>query len=227
MTRSSLVYGAIAEILTPPSGDPAPMGVLGLPAPDPSAFAEEHVLLFGRAGPARVSPYEGAHRPAALHDVLASYAEIGFRIDPGFRDRPDHACAELAVMAGLARDEERLEERRDPEARQAATRAARGFFRKRLQPWLPRFFEGVAAAERAPHHRALARFAGAFLQREGRRLEVGRAQPCPPTPAPQTSCRECGMPLGFPLPDSMESLPRSLSVCTQCRVRADLRRLKA
>ena len=113
MISTAETYGALSQALAPAGGDASAFRVLGLPAPEPAELEAEHVRLFGRAGRAVLSPYEGIHRGTGLREVLAAYAAAGFAPDPAFRDRPDHVSAELALMEGLARREERARPRGD------------------------------------------------------------------------------------------------------------------
>ena len=73
----------------------------------------EHVALFGRAGRAIVSPYEGVHRAIRLSDLLAVYAASGVAPDVSFHDRPDHVSVELAFLEDLLLREERARRRGD------------------------------------------------------------------------------------------------------------------
>jgi len=213
--RADRAYSALARALTPPGGDVRGFDALGLPVPDVRVLEAEHVALFGRAGRAQISPYEVARIGGDLHEVLADLSLAGFTPDPGFRDRWDHVCVGLAALAVLS---ERESGTRAPEGRLTT------FFRRRIEPWVPAFFDELAASDEFPVHRALGLRAGMVLDASIARLGDGRrARPCR-EPTPEPSCVRCGKPVGFSLPKRPDLLPPWGLVCLPCRVRADLRR---
>jgi TorA maturation chaperone TorD len=176
------------------------------------------VELFGRAGRAVLSPYEGDHRGTRLQDVLAAYAAVGLAPDPSFRDRPDHVSVELAFLEGLAAREDRAVRRGETEKALAAAKARCDFFRLHVQPWVPTFFDSMGRASFAIH-RALATRAAVFLGAAAtrRRREASLVEPL---------CTTCGKPLGF-CPPERNGLRTSWGlVCVRCRLRSDLRRFK-
>jgi TorA maturation chaperone TorD len=218
-------FGALSRALAPPRGDAAAFPALGLPAPQPNGLEFEHAALFGRAGRAIVSPYEGVHRGTSMHRVLAAYAAGGFAPDPAFPDRPDHVCMELAFLEGLGRRRLRALERRNRTAADALAARAREFFADHVWAWVPALFDAMARAEGFPLHGALAERAGAFLDRHAERAGLSREQaPEPPPPPAQPQCKTCGAPLGVSLPEHYGPRPPWGSVCLRCRLRADLRR---
>jgi len=220
--RAAETFDLLARALAPPGGDPEAFSRLGVPRPEPATLAAEHVALFGRAGRAVLSPYEGEHRGTGLHAVLRSCAERGLAPDPSFRDRPDHVSVPLAVMASLSREAERALEHGDREGGREAAARARAFFAERVAPWVPAFFASMARAERFPLHRALAAHGARLLRSGPRGAGESRREPAPE----EAACAACGGPLGYSLPPGAGPRPPWGLVCAGCRLRADLRRLK-
>ena len=226
MMRAAEILATLARALAPPGGDAEAFSRAGVPRPGSAAIAEEHVALFGRAGRAALSPYEGEHRGVGLDAVLKGCADHGFAPDPSFRDRPDHVSVLLTVMASLCRDAEQALERGEREGARKAAARARAFFGERLEPWVPAFFESMARQEGFPLHRALA-VRGARLLRHGSARGVTRTAPLPGPTSQQPACTACGGPLGYSLPAGAAFRPPWGLVCAGCRLRADLRRLKS
>jgi len=210
MTGAARTYDLLARALGPPAGDARAAAGLGLAPVDACSFALEHALLFGRAGEARVSPYEANCRgTAGLAEVVRDGLRCGWRSADDWHDRPDHASLELAIMARLAGDPARERE------------AAREYFARRIRPWIPAFFRDLAREEACPAHRDLARLGLAFLERQGAfPAPAGRCE-APAAPA-EAICANCGRPAGFAPPAGMEL---EIPVCARCRIRADLRRI--
>jgi len=223
VTASARIYGALSRALAPPGGDASAFPALGLPAPGRSELEVEHVTLFGRAGPAVLSPYrEGARHGTELREVLAAYAAAGYAPAPSFHDRADHVSAELALLEALALREERARVRGDREAASAAAERGRAFFRRHIQPWVPAFLDSMAQAEGFGIHRALAARAARFVYREGECITA------PPETSPaEPLCTRCGRPLGFLPPKRDDLQPSWRFVCVRCRVRADIGRLRS
>jgi len=224
VTGTAAIFGLLSRALSPPAGEPGAFASLGVERAPGAAIAEEHAALFGRAGRAVVSPYEGAHTGADLHAVLATYAENGLLPHGSFRDRPDHVSMELAAMEELCREATAAQARGNhAEARRAAGRA-RGFFARRLAPWLPGFLGGVARARGFAHHAALAARVRRVLFRATAGAALAR-ETAPP--AHERRCTSCGGPLGFTVPSGWSFSPAWGYVCAGCRLRADLRRHKS
>jgi len=215
---SGRLFGALARALGPPRGDAAAFPALGLPVPDAAALESEHVELFGRAGRAVLSPYEGEHRGTRLQDVLAAYAAAGLAPDPSLHDRPDHVSVELAFLEGLAAREERAVRCGETEKALAAAKARCDFFRLHVRPWIPNFLDSMARTGFAIH-RALATRAAVFLGGAAPR----RRQEAAPVEPP---CTTCGKPLGFCPPERNDLRPAWGFVCLHCRLRSDLRRFQ-
>ncbi|MHC4547604.1 MAG: molecular chaperone TorD family protein [Planctomycetota bacterium] len=227
MTSRARIYGALARALAPPGGDASAFPHLGLPEPDGSDLEAEHVMLFGRAGRAVLSPYEGVHRGTGLRGVLAAYAAAGYAPDPSFHDRPDHVCAELALLEGLAQREEEARDRGERETALAAAERAQGFFLRHIRPWVPAFFDSMVRTEGFALHRALAARAALFLRRESACPGAPRGEVRPEALPAAPLCTTCGRPLGI-LPPKRHDLHAPWGfVCARCRLRADLRRLES
>jgi hypothetical protein len=184
--------------------------------------------LFGRAGRALLSPYEGMHSGTGIREVLAAYAVGGFALDPSFKDRPDHISAELAFLGGLARRETHALRSGDRPGARSAANDAREFFLRHVWPWAPFLFESMACADDFPLHRVLGEKAAHFLSGEGARLGAPRSRPrvCEASRA-EPRCTACGAPLGVSLPEKSNLQPPWGSVCLRCRLREDLRRLES
>ncbi|MFQ5845878.1 MAG: molecular chaperone TorD family protein, partial [Planctomycetota bacterium] len=227
MTGVAHTYGALARALAPPGGDASAFGALGLRVPDAGVLEAEHVALFGRAGRAVVSPYEGAHRGVGLHALLAAYAAAGFAPDPSFRDRPDHVSVELAFLEGLCRRAERARARRDRETARAAADRSRDFLARHVRRWVPAFFDSLLRTEGFRVHQGLAARATPFLRREGACASAPGGGVGSDAPPAGPSCTTCGSPLGFTPPEREDSRPAWGFVCVRCRLRADLRRFES
>ena len=225
MTSPARIYGALALALAPPGGEASALPVLGLPEPDTAELEAEHVVLFGRAGRAILSPYEGVHRATPLREVLATYAAAGFAPDPSFRDRPDHISAELALLEGLARREEEARDRGDREGARLAAEELAGILIDRIRPWVPAFFDAMARTEGFALHRALAARAALFLHRESACSGAPRGKPRTEALPTEPLCATCGKPLGVLPPERHDMHAPWGCVCARCRLRADLRRL--
>lgn len=221
--RASASYAALAQAVAPPGGDARAFAALGLPEPDAVALEAEHVVLFGRAGRARISPYEGVRVGGDLHAILGDYSRAGFAPDPSFRDRWDHVCVGLAVLSALSESAERAGAAGGPEAR-PAEEMLRAFFRRRVQPWVPAFFADLAAVPHHPLHRALGIRGGELLREEVARLGEAEPRRQERGPLQEPRCTQCGEPVGFSLPKRNDVLPPWGLVCLRCRVRADLGR---
>ncbi len=225
VTHAATVFGALSRAFAPPEGDASAFVDLDLFEPDAASLASEHVALFGRAGVAVVSPYEGVADGGGIHALLDAYARGGLAPDPSFRDRPDHVSAVLAFLERQALDSEEARARDDSvEADRAADRA-RSFFVAHVQTWVPEFLTTLSRAEEFPIHRLLAERAGVLLRREAACLGVPPAPLHRGEPAPVAACcAACRRPLGFALPDPDPSRPVPGPVCLSCRLTAASRR---
>lgn len=219
MSTAPSSWRALAHALQPPGSGTGAFETLGLPRPAERALRREHMVLFGRAGHAALSPYEGVHRGTGLHEILSSYVDFGFAPDPRFRDRPDHVCVQLALAGVLAEAAELAFD--SPELADRAHQACERFFDLRIRPWVPGFFERLASEHDSHHYAALGRHGARFLE-EQQAPAVKGGEPALPSQAP---CTECGKPVGFVLPREGVSLPAWASLCAPCRFRVDLRRL--
>jgi len=222
MTLAASTYAALSRALRPPSGDASAFATLGLPEPDSRDLESEHVALFGRAGRARISPYEGARGGGGLHEILADYARAGYAPDASFRDRWDHVCVDLALLAELTRSIEQASP--GDGAAAEAEDVLRTLFRRRVQPWVPAFFDDLAEARGFPFHRALGIRASTFLRAEIARLGNNGGEQRETELPEEPVCTRCGQPVGFSLPKPNNPLPPWGLVCVRCRVRADLGR---
>jgi len=221
---SPRLFGALARALAPPAGDAGAFAVFDLPTPDRERLEAEHTALFGHAGRALLSPYEGVHRGTGLHEILKAYAAGGFAPDPSFRDRLDHVCLELAFLEGLGRRERRALRAGERSSAAALAERARDFFDRHPGTWVPGFFESMAGAAGFPEHRALAVRAARFLRRVGAPRQAARAETVAPA---EVLCTSCGVPVGVSLPKHKSRPPPWGFVCLKCRLRADLRRSQA
>jgi TorA maturation chaperone TorD len=137
---------------------------------DAERLMAEHARLF--VGPGRViaPPYGSVYLEEGRRvmgdstlDALQAYREVGLRLDPDFKDLPDHIAVELEFLYFLTASALKAEASgQDREA--ARLRAARAaFLGRHLQRWVSAFCARIGEAAQEPFYRKLAGCLTAFL----------------------------------------------------------------
>jgi len=223
MSRPIAKLAAVSQALVPPEGDADAFPALGLPRPDPEDLAQEHGALFGRTGPARVSPYVCRSGGAELHAIVSVYADAGFELDPGFHDRADHVCAQFAFLAALDLDERQAQEEGCDDVAAQAEARRRSFVAGRFGRFVPSFLAGLDAEVGFPVHRTLARRATEILAAAGIDARVS-VRPRPRDSRAGLICEKCGDRLAVPALPASAPRPAWGDICVRCRMRPDLER---
>jgi TorA maturation chaperone TorD len=145
---------------------------------DAETLMVEHARLF--VGPNRVvaPPYGSVYLEEGRRvmgdstlEVLQAYREAGLRLDPDFKELPDHIAAELeflyyltAKALGADASEQGAEAARPRTAREA-------FLDRHLRKWVAPFCERILEGSEQPFYRALAECLRAFFAQTSRPMD--------------------------------------------------------
>lgn len=132
----------------------------------PSVLEREHFHLFVGVGRGEIVPYEsfyltGFMQEKPLARLRQDLAMLGIERKPGTVELEDHVSVLCEIMAGLLDG-----------SFGTADDAASGFFRAHLEPWAPRLFDDLAAAEAANFYRHVAILGRTFMAIEAEALAL-------------------------------------------------------
>jgi TorA maturation chaperone TorD len=133
-----------------------------------AAVRREYDTLFIGIARGELVPYASFYQTGFLHDrplarLRDDLAALGLAAAPGHPDPEDHAGTLCELMAGLI----------DGGHGVALPLAGqRGFFTRHVEPWMPRFFADLEAAEAARLYRPVGTLGRAFIEIERQAFQM-------------------------------------------------------
>lgn len=103
--------------------------------------------------------------------VLDLYREVGFELDEGFREVPDHIAAEMEFLYLLIFQQNEARRRGDAQGLAKLAEIKSRFLQHHLGQWVKPFTEAITTGAETPFYQTLAELTAAFVQREARITE--------------------------------------------------------
>lgn len=160
------------QLLAALKGDASPLGRAHAALAEaartarPAALEREYFRLFIGVGRGEIVPYESFYLTGFLQEkplarLRQDLAALGVERSPDLVELEDHIGVLCEIMAGLL----------DGSFESSDAIQAR-FFQTHLEPWAPRFFDDLAAAQEAEFYRHVAMLGRTFMTIEAEALAL-------------------------------------------------------